>query len=134
MLKVATGNEPDPAVYSRLNDEWQIAYAAYHMAYREAVADPSRWDLAEKVSFAARRVARLWHELSTVPGLEWWALAALAAASEAMSDAAQEWAILAGQPIAEGSAEQTATGLRAVPVQGRRLHPAPIRPRRGRGA
>lgn len=133
---MVTGNEPDPAVYERLNDEWQRAYMAYRVAYRAAVEDPSRWDLAERVSYAARRVARLWHELSAVPGLEWWAVAALAAAAEAMSEAAQEWAVLAGHPISDESpAEQTATDLRPVPAQRRRLHPSPIRPRRdGRGA
>ncbi|WP_439386521.1 hypothetical protein [Amycolatopsis lexingtonensis] len=97
------------------------------MAYRAAAKDSARSDLAERVSYAARRVARLWHELSALPGLEWWAVAALAAAAEAMTEAAQDWAVLAGHPMA---ADQ-----RSVPGQRRRLHPAPIRPRRnGRGA
>lgn len=127
MLTVVVGSEPDPASYERLNQEWQHAYADYHMAYRAAVKDSARSDLAERVSYAARRVARLWHELSALPGLEWWAVAALAAAAEAMAEAAQDWAVLAGHPMA---ADQ-----RSVPGQRRRLHPAPIRPRRdGRGA
>lgn len=71
---------------------WEQAYREYGLASDLVVrSEPGDRAVARGMASASRGVAQAWRDIETVPGLPWWAVAAVHAAAEAFDSQARDW-------------------------------------------
>jgi hypothetical protein len=71
---------------------WEQAYREYGLASELVVrSEPGDRAVARGMSAASRAVALAWRDIEVIPGLPWWAVAAVHAAAEAFDTQARDW-------------------------------------------
>lgn len=85
--------------------EWERAYQQYSQASDWVTNQPDSPQAAHATATTSAEVARLWLDLSRLPGLGWWAVAALQTAARTYETQSRDWHDRATPPAAAAIAQ-----------------------------
>jgi hypothetical protein len=116
----SAGRKDSLMVSEFIAGRWEQAYREYGLASELVVqSEPGDRLAARAMASASRGVAHAWRDIERVPGLPWWAVAAVHAAAEAFDSQARDWNARAsiGQQQPQSQAGRRRVERAPLPVQ-----------------